>query len=151
VVATSAAGYAAGSREAVDWGGMAWTCLGTLLASSSANALNQVYERSNDARMKRTMNRPLPAGRMSRPHALAFAALAGAGGVWLLAEKVSRHTRPLAALAVLACTPALLLLPAWAGLSPTPGPSPSTQRRPTQPPRPWVLPTSGCTPPCTPP
>lgn len=38
--------------------------------------------------MKRTMARPLPSGRMTRGHALAFAALVGAGGVWLLLEKV---------------------------------------------------------------
>ena len=88
VVATAAAGYAAGSREAIDWRGMGWTALGTMLASSSANALNQAYERVNDGLMKRTMNRPLPAGRMSRAHALAFAAACGVGGVWLLAEKV---------------------------------------------------------------
>lgn len=88
VVATSAAGYAAGSREQIDWGGMGWTALGTMMASSSANALNQVYEKVNDGLMKRTMNRPLPTGRVSRPHALAFAAACGIGGVWLLAEKV---------------------------------------------------------------
>jgi heme O synthase-like polyprenyltransferase len=88
VVSTAAAGYAAGSRERIDWGGMGWTCLGTMLASCSANALNQVYEKVNDGMMKRTMNRPLPTGRVSRAHALAFAALAGVGGVWLLAEKV---------------------------------------------------------------
>lgn len=88
VVATAAAGYAAGSREAIDWGGMGWTALGTMLASSSANALNQAYEKVNDGLMKRTMNRPLPTGRLSRAHALAFAATCGIGGVWLLAEKV---------------------------------------------------------------
>lgn len=42
----------------------------------------------NDGRMKRTAARPLPSGRMSRAHALAFAALMGAGGVALLYEKV---------------------------------------------------------------
>lgn len=91
VVSTAAAGYAAGSKERIDWAGLGWTCLGTMMASSSANALNQVYERVNDGLMKRTMNRPLPTGRMSVRHALAFAALAGAGGVWLLADKVRGH------------------------------------------------------------
>jgi hypothetical protein len=95
VVATSAAGYAAGSRERIDWAGMGWTALGTMLASSSANALNQVYERVNDGLMKRTMNRPLPTGRLSPRHALAFAALMGVGGVLLLAEKVIHETKPL--------------------------------------------------------
>jgi protoheme IX farnesyltransferase len=89
VVSTAAAGYAAGSQEAIDWAGMGWTVAGTALAASSANALNQIYEVANDARMKRTALRPLPSGRMSRPHALAFALLAGGGGVWLLADKTN--------------------------------------------------------------
>lgn len=97
VVATSAAGYAAGSSERIDWAGLGWTSLGTMLASSSANALNQVYEKVNDSLMKRTMNRPLPTGRMSRAHALAFAAIAGVGGVWLLAEKTNLTTAALGA------------------------------------------------------
>ncbi|EFN55266.1 hypothetical protein CHLNCDRAFT_23545 [Chlorella variabilis] len=97
VVSTAAAGYAAGSKERIDWAGLGWTCLGTMMASSSANALNQVYERVNDGLMKRTMNRPLPTGRMSVRHALAFAALAGAGGVWLLADKTNLTTAALGA------------------------------------------------------
>ncbi|PRW44545.1 Protoheme IX mitochondrial [Chlorella sorokiniana] len=97
VVATSAAGYAAGSGDRIDWAGMGWTSLGTMLASSSANALNQVYEKVNDGLMKRTMNRPLPTGRMSRPHALAFAAACGLGGVWLLADKTNLTTAALGA------------------------------------------------------
>lgn len=76
---------------------MGWTSLGTALASSSANALNQVYEKYNDARMKRTAHRPLPAGRMSRGHALAFAAVTGIGGVWLLANKTNDTTAALGA------------------------------------------------------
>ena len=42
VVSTAAAGYVAGSPEQVDWAGMGWTCIGTMAASSSASALNQV-------------------------------------------------------------------------------------------------------------
>ncbi len=49
VVATSAAGYAAGSSERIDWAGLCWTSLGTMLASSSANALNQVRHRGRMA------------------------------------------------------------------------------------------------------
>ena len=90
VVATAAAGYGAGSKEKIDWAGLGWTSLGTFLASSSANALNQIYEVVNDGRMRRTAARPLPTGRMTRMHALAFAVLAGTSGVWLLAEKVRR-------------------------------------------------------------
>lgn len=38
---------------------------GTALCSSGAAALNEWYERVRDAKMKRTANRPIPAGRMS--------------------------------------------------------------------------------------
>ena len=90
VVSTAAAGYVAGSGEALDWAGLGWTSLGTMMCASAANALNQAYEVANDARMKRTALRPLPSGRMSMPHALAFAAVAGVGGVALLSQKVGR-------------------------------------------------------------
>ena len=42
------------------------------LGAGAAGALNQWYESDLDARMKRTANRPLPAGRMTRQTALHF-------------------------------------------------------------------------------
>jgi protoheme IX farnesyltransferase len=45
---------------------------GTALIVGSANALNMWLERDVDARMARTRNRPLPAGRLSADVALAF-------------------------------------------------------------------------------
>jgi protoheme IX farnesyltransferase len=46
--------------------------LGTALIVGSANSLNMWWERDIDARMTRTRNRPLPAGRMSPDVALGF-------------------------------------------------------------------------------
>jgi protoheme IX farnesyltransferase len=46
--------------------------LATALIVGAANALNMWWERDVDARMARTRNRPLPAGRMSPDVALAF-------------------------------------------------------------------------------
>ena len=58
--------------------------VGVMLLSSGASALNQVQERSQDARMARTAGRPIPSGRLSTPQGLAFAALGiGAGAVIL--------------------------------------------------------------------
>ena len=88
VVSTAAAGFVAGSGETVDWSKLCWTSIGTMAAASSANALNQVYEVSNDSLMKRTARRPLPTGRLSVAHALAFAGLMGVGGIALLAGTV---------------------------------------------------------------
>ena len=40
------------------------TLAGTALVAAGASALNQLLERHSDARMRRTENRPLPAGRL---------------------------------------------------------------------------------------
>ena len=84
----------AGSDEAIDWAKLGWTSLGTFACAASANALNQVYEVANDARMERTKRRPLPTGRLSRGHALLFAGLAGCAGIYILATQV-HHLPPL--------------------------------------------------------
>lgn len=92
VTATAAAGFVAASTESIDWERFAWTSLGTLLCSASANALNQLYEIANDARMSRTCIRPLPQKRMSRAHALTFAMVTGVSGVYVLFTKVNTTT-----------------------------------------------------------
>jgi protoheme IX farnesyltransferase len=55
--------------------------LSTALVTVSASALNQYLERDSDARMRRTMNRPLPAGRLAPAEVLAFGALIGGIGI----------------------------------------------------------------------
>lgn len=72
---------------------------------------SQIYEVKLDSLMKRTMNRPLPSGRLSRLHALAFALGTGVAGTTLLATKVST-------------TPLLHLLPL------VPRPPPPSRTRP---------------------
>jgi heme o synthase len=54
-----------------------WTLGGGALAAASAGAFNCFIDRDIDAVMRRTMNRPLPAGRLEPTHALAFAAALG--------------------------------------------------------------------------
>jgi protoheme IX farnesyltransferase len=46
--------------------------IGVALAASGASALNQWLERDSDAQMRRTENRPLPAGRLSGSEVLGF-------------------------------------------------------------------------------
>ena len=77
-----------GSEEVIDWGRLGWTAAGTFGAAACANTLNQVYEVASDAKMRRTMMRPLPLGKISRAQALAFAGVMGVGGTIILAEKV---------------------------------------------------------------
>jgi len=48
------------------------TCLGGYLSAGGAGAVNHYWDRDIDARMKRTADRPVPAGRISPRAALAF-------------------------------------------------------------------------------
>ncbi len=54
-------------------GVMVYTTVGGYLAAGGANAINQWFDRDIDAEMKRTAERPIPAGRMGAAHALTFA------------------------------------------------------------------------------
>ncbi|KAL3604978.1 hypothetical protein D5086_005837 [Populus alba] len=90
VVATSGTGYVLGSAgSAVDLAGLCWTCAGTMMVASSANSLNQVFEKNNDAKMKRTRLRPLPSRRLTIPHALTWASSVGVAGAAILACKAN--------------------------------------------------------------
>jgi len=55
--------------------------VGTLLTAASASAMNHYLERQSDARMARTSDRPLPAGRLAEAEVLLFAALTMFAGV----------------------------------------------------------------------
>lgn len=89
VVMTTGAGFVMGSGLAIDYIGLSWTCMGTLFIAAAANTINQILEVENDSRMRRTMHRPLPAGRITRQHAMAWAAVASIGGVTLLANQAN--------------------------------------------------------------
>jgi heme o synthase len=51
---------------------IALTCLGGYLSAGGAGAVNHWFDRDIDARMSRTANRPIPAGRVSGRAALTF-------------------------------------------------------------------------------
>ncbi len=63
---------------------------GTALVAGGASALNQYLERHSDAHMRRTENRPLPAGRLQPIEVLVFGLLLGVAGVVYLALTLSR-------------------------------------------------------------
>ena len=65
------------------------TLLGTLLVAAGSNALNQFIEARHDGRMIRTMNRPIPSGRLRKSEVLVFGLLTGIGGVAILATAVN--------------------------------------------------------------
>jgi len=64
VLLTTLVGFYLGSGSPVNFLLMAHTILGTALVASGASALNQLWEREYDARMRRTQDRPLPSGRL---------------------------------------------------------------------------------------
>ncbi|XP_074557675.1 protoheme IX farnesyltransferase, mitochondrial [Curcuma longa] len=97
VVATSGAGFVLGSSSSIDLAGLCCTCAGTMMVAASANSLNQVFERQNDAKMKRTRHRPLPSGRIGVPHAAMWASSVGLAGTTLLAWKANYLAAGLAA------------------------------------------------------
>jgi protoheme IX farnesyltransferase len=72
--------------------------IGTALVAGGTNALNQVAERDVDALMRRTRNRPLPAGRLEPNAARWFAWSIATLGVVQLAMLVNVATAVLAAL-----------------------------------------------------
>jgi protoheme IX farnesyltransferase len=90
-VATGAL-LAAGSTP--DWAVLLHTLTGAALVAVGASALNQVFERDSDALMRRTENRPLPAGRIQPLEVLLVGLALGFGGVAYLAVTLRQ---PLAA------------------------------------------------------
>jgi protoheme IX farnesyltransferase len=96
VVITTVVGYVMATRGSMNWLGLAITASGTALAAGCANALNQWLEVERDRRMPRTAGRPLPSGRISGAHALAFGLACGVVGVAMLSIGVNAPAGALA-------------------------------------------------------
>jgi protoheme IX farnesyltransferase len=88
VVVTTMVGYYMAAPRGIagggEWARLFHTLLGTALTAAGASVLNQYVERGYDALMPRTVNRPLPAGRLAPLEALALGvALSIAGTLYL--------------------------------------------------------------------
>jgi len=81
---TATAGMLLAAEPFPPWTVLIFGSVGIALVSAAAAALNQVVDQRIDAVMARTRNRPLPRGQLETPQAVAFAALLGATGMWLL-------------------------------------------------------------------
>lgn len=79
-------GYLLGVKQSssIDWGHFTLFAVGGFLCTASANIINQIIEIRYDALMKRTMNRPLPTGKISVSNAWIYSALLGGIGFTLL-------------------------------------------------------------------
>jgi protoheme IX farnesyltransferase len=90
IVAGAAACLAA--RQSLDVAAVIHALAATALVAASASIANQWLERRVDARMRRTANRPLPAGRVTGAEAVALSVAALAVGLAWLATKVNAAT-----------------------------------------------------------
>ncbi len=101
VLFTVAAGFVMAAGPGTQEGGgvvLLPLLLGTALVVVGTNALNQVVEVETDALMRRTRNRPLPAGRLPVGPVALGAGLVGTVGLAFLALTVNGLTAALAAL-----------------------------------------------------
>ena len=84
IVMTAWCGYYLGSVKSgvssLQWG-LLHALLGIGLVSGGTAAFNEIIERREDALMRRTQHRPLPANRLGLIHAVLLASLATFGGV----------------------------------------------------------------------
>lgn len=129
ILMTTSAGYYLGLRGAFHAAGLVNTLIGTLLVASGTATLNQWMEIPWDARMRRTANRPLPAGRISAREAFVFGALLSISGGLYLAFFVNRISSVLAVSTFLSYllvytplkrrTPLCTMLGAFPGAMPT--------------------------------
>ena len=88
IVLTAWCGYFLGAHKlgVSSWSlGLVHALLGVALVSSGTAALNEVLESTVDARMRRTAQRPVPSGRMSKAHAATVGLALTLGGSAYLA------------------------------------------------------------------
>lgn len=80
------------------WNLLGHASFGIALVAASSSAWNQLFERRIDARMVRTRNRPLPAGRLSVVEVAVFGSVSAVVGIVWLVVYVNLLTAGLAAL-----------------------------------------------------
>ena len=68
----------------INWVNWVKLIIGGFLVTAAANCFNEIIEKDLDRLMKRTMDRPIPAGRMNTGQALVLGLGMGMGGTYLL-------------------------------------------------------------------
>ena len=100
VVVTTLIGFFMGTRGPIPPALLIHTLLATAMVAGGASVLNQYLERDLDALMLRTRMRPLPQGRISPFHALAFGVGLSVAGVLYLTFTTNLLAGAIAALTV---------------------------------------------------
>ncbi len=86
VVLSASISYLIGSKEngIIIWADWAKLIVGGFLVTSAANCFNEIIEKDLDRLMKRTADRPIPAGRMTTGQALVLGLFMAITGTYLL-------------------------------------------------------------------
>lgn len=93
--------YMLANQGGLDWSRFGIFILGGFMATAAANIINQVWEVEYDKLMKRTMNRPLPTGKISVSEAVIFGTVLGIVGLTLLLVYINLFTFVLTFISVL--------------------------------------------------
>lgn len=84
VIVSALSGYLfAGGSDGLE---ITWLLVGGLLVTAASNGSNQIWERELDILMKRTENRPIPAGEMSVREGLIVVTVCLLPGLWMLLQ-----------------------------------------------------------------
>jgi heme o synthase len=89
VLLTTLVGFYLGSRGAIHYALMMHTVIATALLACGAAALNQLWEREHDAKMRRTEGRPLPSGHMRPDTVLVIGGVMSMAGLLYMALAVN--------------------------------------------------------------
>jgi protoheme IX farnesyltransferase len=95
-VLTTLAGFYVASSGNLAFPLLIHTLLGTFMVGGACGALNMYIEREHDGKMRRTMTRPIPSGKIAASEALAFGIALGVLGIGYLAATVNWLTAVLA-------------------------------------------------------
>jgi protoheme IX farnesyltransferase len=100
VLLTTAVGFYLGSESPIEYKALFHVVFGTAAAAAGAAALNQWWERTADALMRRTRTRPIPAGRMRPLQALVLGIILSVFGIGYLAIVCNGLSAALAAITI---------------------------------------------------
>ncbi len=88
VVLSASISFLIGSKVngAINWTNWGMLIIGGFLVTAAANCFNEIIEKDLDRLMKRTADRPIPAGRMTTGQALVLGLFMGIAGTYLLGK-----------------------------------------------------------------
>jgi protoheme IX farnesyltransferase len=101
VLLTTFVGFYMGEQGAMHFALMFHVLAGTALVAAGGAALNQLFEREYDAKMRRTQNRPLPAGQLEPVTVMIFGGVCATAGLFYLALAVNLLTSVMGAVTLL--------------------------------------------------